>query len=159
VITDSGRVQLDKSITLVAESTRFQTRIAAAARLQGVERLEATRAALEIYDRGEFLPGPHGSWADERARTLDELAIDARCEAAELALAADCYEEAQELVEQALRAEPYCETAWRTAMRLAETRGDQEGVMRAYRSCEQALAEVNAAPSATTQRLLQALRR
>jgi DNA-binding SARP family transcriptional activator len=159
VLTDTGRVRISESVSVVAESMLFEAQLGAAARLQGSERKAATIAALGIYDRGEYLPGPHGSWADDRAQSLAAMAADARCEAAELALAEGAYDEAQELVEQVLRAEPYSEPAWRTAMRLAETRGDQQGVVRAYRSCEHALAEMNARPSATTQRLLETLRR
>jgi DNA-binding SARP family transcriptional activator len=159
VLTDGGLLRIADSVTVETESGRFEAQLAAAARLQGPERLAGTRDALRIYGGGDYLPGAHAGWADERASALAELANDARCDAAELALAAARYDEARELAEQALDDEPYCESAWRTLMRVAETRGDQQGVVRAYRGCEAALKTVNSTPSATTQRLLQSLRR
>jgi DNA-binding SARP family transcriptional activator len=159
VIADGGRVKIDGAVAVVTESARFESQLAEAARHPGEERLAATLEALATYDRGEYLPGAHSTWADERARELAELANDGRCEAAELALSAGRYDEAHRLTAQVVRAEPYRERAWRIAMRIAETRGDEQGVVRAYQSCELALARVNATPSTTTRRLLHSLRR
>jgi DNA-binding SARP family transcriptional activator len=44
-------------------------------------------------------------------------------------------------------------------MRLADTLGDRDRVIAAYRSCERALAEIGAQPSPTTMALLRDSRR
>jgi DNA-binding SARP family transcriptional activator len=56
-----------------------------------------------------------------------------------------------------LEAEPFQEAGWRLAMRVADARGDQDGVIRAYQRCEQMLAEVGAEPATTTRQLLERL--
>jgi hypothetical protein len=61
--------------------------LAEAARLRGEDRRTATLLALELFDRGLYLPGVRSLWAKERRRRLTELASDARYEAAELAFA------------------------------------------------------------------------
>ena len=53
-----------------------------------------------------------------------------------------------------IKSDPYREAAWRLLMRLADTLGDRDRVIAAYRSCEQALAEIGAQPSPTTKALL-----
>ena len=69
------------------------------------------------------------------------------------------YDDAATLARQALADDPYREGAWRLVMRVASALGDDDGVVRAYRACEQALAEVGATPAPTTRRLLDQLRR
>jgi two-component SAPR family response regulator len=159
VVVEDGRVTLSDAVAVNSESTRLESDLAEAARLQGDERLSATLAALATYDRGEYLPGPRSRWADERDQHLADLATDARYEAAELALAAGRYQEARALNEAVLRVDPFRESAWRLAMRIADVLGDEKGVIRAYHDCEQALAQVDAAPSASTKELVQRLRR
>jgi DNA-binding SARP family transcriptional activator len=98
-------------------------------------------------------------WVDERRRHLAELATDARCEAAEVAFAEGRLAEARQLVDAVLREEPYREAAFRLKMRLAGALGDEDGVLREFQRCERALAAVGAAPTRTTRRLLDQLRR
>lgn len=159
VVVHGGEVRLGDDIRMTSESTWFEGALAEAARLRGAERLAATRAALAVADRGEYLPGMTTRWVDERRRHLAELATDARYEAAELAFAAGRLDEARQLVDEVLRAEPYREAAHRLTMRLAGALGDHDGVLRAFRRCERALAAVGAEPGTTTRRLLEQLRR
>jgi hypothetical protein len=44
-------------------------------------------------------------------------------------------------------------------MRIAAALGDDDAVLRAYQRCEQALATIGTSPTASTQRLLDQLRR
>lgn len=159
VIVEGGHVRLAEDIVVTTDSIRLESHLAEAARLQGEERLTATLQALAIYEQGDYLPGPRSTWADERAQRLADLAADARCQAADLALVGGRFELARGLTEQVLRAEPFREGAWRLAMRVAEALGDDQGILRAYHGCEQALAELGAVPSDTTRHLLRALRR
>jgi DNA-binding SARP family transcriptional activator len=158
LVVDDGRARL-VDVVVRSESGSFESGLAEAARLRGENRLSATLEALALYDRGEYLPGIHSSWVDERRRRLADLAADARYEAAELAYSLGRYREAEALVDRLLRADPYRETAWRLTMRIFSALGDGDGVIRAYQSCERALAEIGATPAPTTRRLLEQLRR
>jgi ATP/maltotriose-dependent transcriptional regulator MalT/DNA-binding SARP family transcriptional activator len=159
VVVDRGEVRLGGDVRITSESTGFESALAEAARLQGPDRLAATLAALAVFDRGEYLPGVASRWAEERRARLAELATDARYEAAELAFAAGRLDQARELVEHVLRAEPYREAAHRLTMRLAGALGDEDGVIRAFQRCERELAASGAAPTATTRELVARLRR
>jgi DNA-binding SARP family transcriptional activator len=159
VHVEEGRVSLTDEVLVTSESTRFEAELAEAARMRGADRLRATRAALEVLERGDYLPGAGSHWVDERRRHLADLAADARYEAAELAFTEGLLDQAKELTGQVLAADPYREAAWRLSMRLAAALGDEHGVIRAYRRCEEALAAIGAEPAATTRQLLERLRR
>jgi DNA-binding SARP family transcriptional activator len=158
-VIENGCVRLGEEIRASSESTRFEARIAEVARLRDAARLAATLEALALFDRGEYLPGLKSGWVDERRRRLADLAADARYEAAELTFAAGRYGEAQRLNSRVLAVDPFREGAWRLKMRIANSLGDGDGVIRAYRGCRRALASLNAAPSSTTHHLLQRLQR
>jgi DNA-binding SARP family transcriptional activator len=159
VVSERGAVALSGELAATSESVRLEGALAEAARLRGPDRLRATLAALEIIDRGPYLPGIASQWLDERRQRLAELATDARFEVAELAFSASSLEEAERFTQAVLHAEPFHEAAWRLMMRLASARGDDQGVLRAYQRCEQVLAEVGAEPTATTRQLVDQLRR
>jgi DNA-binding SARP family transcriptional activator len=55
--------------------------------------------------------------------------------------------------------DPYRESSWRLLMRIASALGDENGVIDLYRRCERALDELGTRPAATTNALLQALRK
>jgi DNA-binding SARP family transcriptional activator len=154
-LADNGRVRLPEEVVIESESLDFEARLLESARLRGTERLTATLDALAVYQRGEYLPDACSDWVLARRRALFELAADARCEAAALAFSAHRHDLAEELIRQAVSAEPFRETAWRLAIRLARARGDHAGVLRAYDACRRALAEIGASPTPTTWRLAQ----
>jgi DNA-binding SARP family transcriptional activator len=154
----NGHIVLDPSVGVWSESVDLERRLFEAARLQGADRLEATLAALSIYDRGEYLPGPRATWADERQGRLSELVAQARYQAAVLAFGGGDYDVARRLVDEVLRVDRFREDAWRVRMRIAHALGDEAGVLRAYQDCEAALAELTARPSASTRALLERVR-
>jgi DNA-binding SARP family transcriptional activator len=159
LVVERGAVRLRDEVLIASESTRFEAQLAEAARLQGADRLAATRDALAVYDRGAYLPGARSAWADNRRERLAQLAADARSEAAELAFGAARYDEAEKLADEVLSVEPFRETAWRLTMRIANVLGDDDGVIRTYHACERALAQVGTTPSPSTRELLERLRR
>jgi DNA-binding SARP family transcriptional activator len=150
---------LGEGAVIRSESTRVEGLLAQAARLQGEERLTATLEALELLERGDYLPGVRTVWAQERRGHLEAVAADARFEAAELAFAAGRYGDAERLVVAVLRDDPYREAAWRLQMRLASAVGDEDRVIGAFRGCERALGELGTRPAGATRHLLDALRR
>jgi DNA-binding SARP family transcriptional activator len=150
-----GHVSLTADVGFSSESVTFERRLSEAPRLQGDDRLQATLAALAIFDRGEYLPGSRGEWADIRQQRLADLATGGSYQAAVLALGNGDYALARKLATDVLRVDRFRETAWRVLMRVAAAVGDEDGVLRVYRTCEAALAEINAQPSASTRRLVE----
>jgi DNA-binding SARP family transcriptional activator len=159
LIVERGAVQLGDGTMVQTESRELEARFAEAARMQGQERLDAVRAALTIVDRGEYLPRCRSGWVSDRRERLAELATDARQDAADLAFATGRYVEAEQLAKQVIDAQPYREAAWSLMMRIANARGDQDGVLTAYHRCAEALRDLQTAPTKTTKRLLDQLRR
>ena len=153
-----GRVRLPEHVVASSDSLEVEARLMESSRLQGAERLASTLDALELYERGEYLPGAGSAWVLERRRALSELATDARCEAAKLAYSAGRHAMAEQLTRQVLNADMFRETAWRLAMRLAHARGDHGGAVRAYDGCVRALARIGTTPTLTTSRLAEGLR-
>jgi DNA-binding SARP family transcriptional activator len=154
-----GVVRLNPQVRTVTESRRLAGLLGQAAAMPGEEKLKLLLAALRIADRGAYLPSITSIWADERRQRLDELVASARLDAAEAAFAIGRYSQAAQLAEQVARADPYREAAWRLLMRVADTLGDRDRVIAAYRACERALAELGAEPSPATADLLRASRR
>ena len=158
VAPQGGTVALADDVLIVSDSEQLESRLIEAARLQGRDRVVATLDALTLSERGEYLEGMRTAWVDDRRARLSERVIDARLDAAELALAAGDLELAQRLARAVLEADPYREAAWRLTMHLAALRGDPDGVIREYKACEQALAEIGARPAGSTRKLLEQLR-
>jgi DNA-binding SARP family transcriptional activator len=154
-----GVVRLNPQVRTVTESRRLAGLLGQAAAMRGEEKLKLLLAALRIADRGAYLPSITSIWADERRQRLDELVASARLDAAEAAFAVGRYSQSAQLAEQVARSDPYREAAWRLLMRVADTLGDRDRVISAYRACERALAELGAEPSPATTALLRASRR
>jgi DNA-binding SARP family transcriptional activator len=159
VVSHAGGVALEGAPGVSSDSARLEALLAEAARLQGHERLDATLRALEIAERGEYLPGIVAAWVDTRRERLAGLVADARLDAAELAFAAGRYAEAGRLVAAILEQDAFREGAHRLEMRIANATGDEDRVIAAYRRCERMLGELGTTPSTTTRRLLETLRR
>lgn len=154
-----GVFQLSSQVRVLTESRRLIALLSEAAAMRGEERLRLLLAALDIADRGTYLSAISSVWAGERRQRLDELVRSARLEAAEVAFASGHYSQATQLAEIVVKADPYREAAWRLLMKLAQTLGDHDRVISAYRSCEAALREIGAQPSKATSALLNNFRR
>ncbi|MGD9988230.1 BTAD domain-containing putative transcriptional regulator [Pseudonocardia sp.] len=154
-----GALRLAPRVRVTTESRRVVALLAQAQALRGADRLGLLLDALEIADRGEYLPGIRSGWAEERRAQLAEILKDVRSEAAEAAFATGSFRQAEDLLATVLRADPAREAGWRLQMRLAHAMGDSDRVLAAYRSCEGALREFGTEPSATTSALLRDLRR
>ena len=142
-----------------SDSQRLAYALTAAGELPGGQQLEALRKALSIVERGAFLEGVGSEWAVLRRRELDALVTDARLLAAEAAIAAGDYRQAEELALMVLSVDPYRESAWQMRMRVFDALGDADALLATYRGCEDALSEAGLQPSPATRRLLEQLRR
>jgi ATP/maltotriose-dependent transcriptional regulator MalT/DNA-binding SARP family transcriptional activator len=158
VAPQGGSVSLGGDVLIVSDSDDLESRLTEASRLQGRDRIAATLDALKLLERGEYLQGARSAWVDERRAELFELALHARLDTAELALDCGELDLAQRLAREVLDADPYRESAWRLKMRIAGVLGDADGVIREYKSCHEALAEVGAQPAGSTRKLLELLR-
>lgn len=153
-----GWIGLAEGLSLTTESLRFEGLLAEAATAHGPDRLDLVNRALELAERGDYLPKLASPWVDERRAHLGARVLDARIEASELHFDAGQYEEAERLLLPVLEADPYRERAWRLLMRIASAFGDEDRVIVAYRDCERALAELRSEPSRATRQLFGALR-
>jgi DNA-binding SARP family transcriptional activator len=153
-----GVIRLSPLVRVTTESRRLIALLGEAASSRGEERLRLLLDALQIADRGVYLPAVASVWAEERRQRLDELVRSARLEAAEVAFAAGHFAQARRLAEAVVTVDPYREAAWRLLMKLAHALGDNDRVITAFRACEHALAELGARPSTTTLTLLRDFR-
>ncbi|MGH3631386.1 MAG: bacterial transcriptional activator domain-containing protein, partial [Sciscionella sp.] len=120
---------------------------------------QPTRSTDPGLAAGEYLPGITSAWVDAERQRYTALGTDLRLQAAELTFANGDFRRAADLVQPVLDEDPYREAAWRLSMRLADATGDPDGVIAAFRSCEDALRELGICPSETTRRLVTDLRR
>jgi two-component SAPR family response regulator len=156
---DAGRLRLGDALALQTDSRHAEGLLSRALRLTGPERLDALLEAVEAFDRGPYLAGVASAWAEERRGELAALAADTRHEAALSAYEAIRHRDAERLINEVLRTDPYREASWRLLMRIAHAAGDEDRVIAVYCRCERALRSVGAAPSQSTSALLTALRR
>ncbi|WP_354700098.1 HTH-type transcriptional regulator MalT [Paraconexibacter sp. AEG42_29] len=146
-------------VRLDSDSVALGRALEEAARLQGEGRLDAIRAALLPTERGPFLPGVRGAWAEVRDRELGAAVADAREDAAELALTLGATAVAEALAGAVVAADAYRERSWRILMRAAQLTGDEARVVALYRECQSAFAALGTEPSRATRQLVVALRR
>ena len=158
VAPQGGPVGLADGVLIVSDAERLESRLAEAARLQGTDRIAATLDALKATQKGEYLAGMRSVWVEQRRADLLARITDARYDTAELALNAGDVELAQQLGREVLESDPYREAAYRLMMRIAGVLGDADGVIREFKACERALAEIGTAPSHSTRQLLDRLR-
>ena len=158
LILDGEQAALEGG-TVVSDSARFERLLDEAGRLGDAERLDALESALELYASGEYLAGRDSMWIEERRTSLAERAVEARFDAAELSFARGDLRTAQTHLDAVLAADPYRESAWRLAMRVAAGYGDADRAVDVFRRCARTLAQVGIEPAPSTRQLLQALRR
>lgn len=151
-------LRLNSKLVIASDSEQASELLARAARCPERERLEPLLEALALLDGGEYLAGVTSSWVDERREHFNDLAADARHEAAQILFAEADYAQARRFAASVVHTDPYRESTWRLLMKIAKATGDEDGVVEAYRSCEEAMAEIGVTVSGTTESLLVTLR-
>src|SRR5690606_15630226 len=116
---ERGVVRFQRRVVISADSGRFESLLVQASRLRGAARLATLLEALELVERGEYLPGLDTAWVAARRPRLELQAGDVRLEAAQVAFEAGRYREAERLVTTALDDDPLKESGWRLLMRIA----------------------------------------
>jgi DNA-binding SARP family transcriptional activator len=158
LILDGEQAALEGA-AVVSDSARFERMLDEAGRLGDAERLDALESALELYASGEYLAGRDSMWIEERRMSLAARAVGARFDAAELSFALGDLRTAQVHLDAVLAADPYRESAWRLAMRVAAGYGNADRAVDVFRRCGRTLAQVGIEPAPSTRQLLEALRR
>ncbi|HEY2717904.1 MAG TPA: BTAD domain-containing putative transcriptional regulator [Solirubrobacterales bacterium] len=151
VAIDGGR--------LVSDSTQLLTRLAEAAVIEDATALPTLLEALGRAEELVLLPAIETEWISERRAEIGSAVGHARQRAATLAYEAGEYATADALCRAIVAEDPYREASWRLLMRVRAELGDEDGMVAAYRACQEALGEINAGPAPATEKLLAQLRR
>ncbi|WP_433038946.1 AfsR/SARP family transcriptional regulator [Actinomycetospora sp. CA-053990] len=136
--------------------------VLAALRHTGARGREERRAlladALRRADRGVFLDGTPGAWADTRRREVADRVAAGRLELATLAADDGDLEEAERQVARVLADDPYREQAWRIRLVVDGAGGDHDRLVEHYRSYVAVMRELDMGPSAEMHRLVETIR-
>lgn len=157
VVTDRRMVRLSADLRIRVESTVLESAVVEAARLHGCARVAALEAAEAIAARGPYLDGIDSAWVIDRRMEVHDLATEVRFNLAAALHDVGRLPEARRKIEDALSSEAFRESGWRLLMRIAAELGDHDGVLLAYRRCEEALATIGTTPSQDTRAALRAL--
>jgi DNA-binding SARP family transcriptional activator len=159
ILLEDDDARLVGAESIQSEYAHVDDLLARSAHAPGEARARLIEQALEILDRGRYLGKIEAPWVEERRERLARRAADARHEAAKAAFAAGRFQDARRQATLVVEHDPYRESSWRLLMRIASALGDENGVIDLYRRCERALDELGTRPAATTNALLQALRK
>lgn len=159
IVSRDGRLSWSPAEAAVAEDQVLESLVLRARREVGEARSATLAAALELADRGPFLPDVSGDTTDRRRDELAALVGEARREYARIQLAAGRPGQAAELARRAVVSDPYGEEGWRLLMRSQAGTAGGEAVVAAFLECAQRLEEVGLAPSPQTRELMERLRR
>lgn len=144
--------------SVLAEDQILESLIARAQRETGRTRLETLAGALEIADRGLFLPGVEHTGARGARDRLAGTIAEARREYAELLIAAGRPARAAKEARTAVLSEPYREDGWQVLMRADVAAKGPAAAVPVYLDCARALREVGLEPTPRTRNLLDHLR-
>ncbi len=134
-------------------------RLAEANRQDGEVRLQTITRALAMAARGPFLAPLTSDWVLFRRNEIEEMMNAARIDAARLAYGLSRYREARDLLEEALRIDPYREQAWQLMISLAFATGSDDSVLRLYQRYVATMRDLGVPPSGEVHRLVTQLRR
>lgn len=155
---EEGRLSWSPAGAVVSEEQVLEGLIARSRREVGDERLAAIADALEIVDRGAYLPGVEGHSARDERERIDALVAAVRREGAQLLIAAGRPTHAVAAARAAVTADPYREDGWQLLMRAEAAARGPAAAVPAFLECSRALAEVGMTPSRRMRGLLDRLR-
>lgn len=115
--------------------------------------------AVQLW-RGDYLEDVAGEeWAAPLRNQVTGRLVRAAVRAGELLIGAGRAEEAIEVAERALRAEPWSEAAYRVAIRARLARRDRAGALRSLAACKRMCADLGVEPEGSTYELERTLAR
>ncbi|MGP4091401.1 AfsR/SARP family transcriptional regulator, partial [Streptomyces sp. KR55] len=143
----------------VSTSGTVQRLLAEATRQDREHRWNTLQCALAIAERGSYFDSLSTHWLDTRRAELDAALLQARVDAATVALHLGRVREARRLARVVLDSDPYREQAWRLALCAAEAVGSDDELLDLYRGYLRVMKELGVPPSADLRRLVDRLRR
>lgn len=152
--TEGEQISIAGSTPIASESRRFSALVTSALRLRGADRIDRLLQALNLVTQGAYLAETDSTWVHRRRAQLANSADEARVEAAAEMFRCGRYAEADGLLAPVVERAPQREKAWQLILRLAKTRGDEDGILRAFLQCKQALEAAGLEPSEETLRLV-----
>ncbi|MGW7619583.1 BTAD domain-containing putative transcriptional regulator [Streptomyces antimycoticus] len=159
LLQDGDVYRLTPASAVISTSGTLQRLLAEAARQDGEHRWDTLGRALEIAERGSYFDSLSTQWLDTRRAELDAALLQARVDAATVALHLGRVREARRLARHVLDSDPYREQAWRVALCAAEAAGSDDELLDLYRGYLRVMEELGVAPSADLRRLVDRLRR
>ncbi|MFA5788067.1 MAG: BTAD domain-containing putative transcriptional regulator [Actinomycetota bacterium] len=129
---------------LVSEAERVDDSVVSVVKL---------RRALTLY-RGDFCDDVYYPWAEPVRERFRNLFIRACARLAEMLLDAGEHEEALEVLDRAIAADPICEDLWRRAMSAEASMGRRAAALDRYKKLKQILStELDVEPDPETESL------
>jgi DNA-binding SARP family transcriptional activator len=159
LLQDGDVYELTPASAVVTASGNFQRLLAEAARQDGEHRWDTLQCALAIAERGSYFDSLSTHWLDTRRAELDAALLQARVDAATVALHLGRVREARRIAHAVLDSDPYREQAWRLALCAAEAAGSDDELLDLYRGYLRVMKELGVPPSADLRRLVDRLRR
>ncbi|MFF7160788.1 BTAD domain-containing putative transcriptional regulator [Streptomyces sp. NPDC008086] len=151
--------RLTPASAVVSASGTVQRLLAEAARQDGEHRWNTLQRALAIAERGSYFDSLSTDWLDTRRAELEAALLQARVDAATMALRLGRVGEARRLARAVLDRDPYREKAWRLALYAAEAAGSDDELLDLYRGYLRVMKELGVPPSMDLRRLVDRLRR
>ncbi|MEV5383189.1 BTAD domain-containing putative transcriptional regulator [Streptomyces sp. NPDC052721] len=159
LVQDGDAYRLNPPSAVVSASGTVQRLLSEAARQDGEHRWDTLRRALDIAEHGSYFDSVSTYWLDTRRAELDTALMQARVDAATVALRLGRVRETRRLARVVLDSDPYREQAWRLALCAAEAVGSDDELLDLYRGYLRAMNELGVPPSADLRRLVDRLRR
>lgn len=159
LLQDGDVYTLTPPSAVVSASGTLQRLLAEAARQDGERRWDTLQCALAIAERGCYFDSLSTYWLDTRRAELEAALLQARVDAATVALHLGHIREARRLARVVLDSDPYREQAWRLALCAAEAAGSDDELLDLYRGYLRVMKELGVLPSAELRRLVDRLRR
>jgi two-component SAPR family response regulator len=153
LLVQEDQVAIDSDVFIESASARFKQLTIESGRLRGEDQIKALMTALSILEQGEYLEGSHSPWILQRRTELAAQRPNLLLALSRHLLDANRLLEADDIVRQALEADPLRESAWRMRMRIMHEFHDQDGLYQTLKSCTAALAEIGVGPSTATRDL------
>jgi len=152
VIRDDDFVRLDGGAWWI-DAFAFANLIVEAERSPDEEAMKL-RQALALY-RGDFCGDTYYPWAEPSRERYRALFTRASARLAEVISAEGQHDEALDMLEHAIQADPLCEDLWRRAMKIEAALGRRGAALERFNRLQALLAhELSVEPDPETQRLV-----
>ena len=157
-VLDGDRFRLAGPELVTSAAAETVASLAQADHQDGETRLATLAQAIERAERGPYLDGFPGAWAETRRAEIGARIRGARLDLARVAFRLGRYREAVANTDAVLRVDPYSEQAWMLRISVAQAGGQDDQVLSLYRRYVVAMRELSVPPSAEIRRLVTRLR-